>query len=129
VQRVWGRVADLQGNLTWQQVTTDANGFNDLVNIVWLQQALKLNLGESPFYADWGIPAHVSAVTQVAPDYYANLTQQRFAGLFASLTISRTQGVRAPSPSVAPPPTYQVNIITHQGATLPPIQVPTAIPG
>lgn len=128
MNRVWGRTKDLFGNVTWQQVTTDAAGLDDLVNIVWLQQVLKLNLGESPFFADWGIPAHVTVVTQVYPSYYVNLTQQRFARLFASLVVSRQTGVPAP-PRAAPPPTYRVNITTHRGAVLPPITVPTSIPG
>lgn len=127
--RVYGRVADEYGNLTWVTVTTDANGFNDEVNLVWLQQALKLNLGELPIYSTWGLPAHVSVVTQVYPDYYVMLTQQRFAQLFASLTIYRVSGVAAPSPFVAPPPTYAVNVITMNGSILPPITVPTSIPG
>ncbi|MHB8817314.1 MAG: hypothetical protein ACYDAE_29180, partial [Steroidobacteraceae bacterium] len=77
-----------------------------------LCQVLKLSLNESPFYADWGIPAHDSVVQQVFPDYYVSLIQQRFAPSFASLIISRN-GVDPDGN-----PLYQVNVTTHQGVKL-----------
>lgn len=124
--RTWGRVYDENGDYVWQLVETDANGFNDLVYITTLAQVLKLNLGESPFFANYGLPAHQTVVTQVYPDYYLNQTQQQFAPFFASLTITRV----APTPNfpAAPSPTYQINAVTHNGAVLPPITVPTGIP-
>ena len=52
----------------WQQVSTDANGYNDAVQLTTLCQVLQLNLGESPFYANFGIPAVPTIVQQVQPD-------------------------------------------------------------
>lgn len=95
--------------LIWIVVTTDAAGFNDFVYATTLIQVLKLNLGESPFYANYGIPAKTSVVTQVAPDFYSMRTQQQFAQYFANLIIAKT---------AANPPTYQVNVTTHAGVKL-----------
>lgn len=100
--RTYGRDA----NGDWVVVTTDPQGLNDAVFITTLIQNLKLELGESPFYGDFGIPSEQAVAQQVFPDYYVALTQQRFAGYFASLGIGRV--------SVSPP-TYQVNLITNQG--------------
>lgn len=90
----------------WVAVETDANGNNDNVYITALLQCLLLNLNESPFYGDWGIPAHPSVIQQVFPDYYVSLIQQRFAPYFASLLITKL-------PSATP--TYRVLITTHTG--------------
>lgn len=108
--RTYGRVTDVNGNRTWVEVQTDANGNNDLVYITALCQVLQLGLGESPFYATAGIPAQESIIQQVFPDFYVTLTQQSFASFFASLIISRK--------SSAPPPTYQVTVVTHQGVKI-----------
>lgn len=91
-------------------VATDANGNNDMVWVTTLIQTLKLNLGESPFYAAYGIPAQQSVMQQVFPDYYVALTQQAFAPYFASLVISKQDNTVTP--------TYQVNVQTHQGVVL-----------
>ncbi|HVB66128.1 MAG TPA: hypothetical protein VND01_00365 [Candidatus Acidoferrales bacterium] len=105
--RTYGRVPGLSGLPTvWVEVVTDPNGLNDQVYLTTLLQVLKLNLGESPFYANFGIPAQQSVIQQIFPDYYAALIQQQFAVYFASLMIARTS---------ANPPTYQVSLITHNG--------------
>ena len=109
--RVWGRVyaVPFTGAYVWQVVTPDENGHPDYVYITNLIQVLKLNLGESPFYANFGIPAQRSVVQQVFPDFYVNMTQQQFAQYFASLTIAKI-----PSAS----PMYRVNLTTMQGTTV-----------
>lgn len=115
--RTYGRTTDvLTGKKTWQVVTTDANGFNDSVWLTTLAQVLKLNLGESPFFGDWGIPAHPSVVMQIAPDYYMNLTQQRFAKYFASLILVRVPD--ATDDDGRPAPAYQINVLTNYGAAI-----------
>ena|SRR5271155_2234590 len=106
--RTYGRSL-VNGVLTWQEVQTDANGNNDLVWITTLAQVLLLNLGESPFYATYGIPAVPSVIQQIFPDYYVALTQQAFSQYFASLQVSKEAGST---------PMYQLNVITHQGVTL-----------
>lgn len=107
--RTWGRVTNQDGSLSWKVVTTDANGFNDMVLITALCQVLLLNLGESPFYATNGIPAQQSVMQQIFPDYYVALTQQTFAPNFASLLISKI---------TSPTPTYKVVVRTHQGVII-----------
>jgi hypothetical protein len=95
----------------WRMVETDAAGSNDALNLTWMSQALKLNLDESPFYGDWGIPARSAVRQQVAPDLYVTLTQQRFAPCFAALTLARQN---------SPTPTYMISVITQDGVKLPP---------
>jgi hypothetical protein len=106
--RTWGRILQ-NGELVWQAVTTDQYGNNDLVYVTTLCQCLLLNLGESPFFANYGIPAQQSVMQQIYPDYYVTLTQQAFAPYFTSLVISRTS---------TSPPTYAVNVLTHSGVQL-----------
>jgi len=91
-------------------VETDANGYNDAVYLTTTCQCLKLNLGESPYYGNYGIPAQQSVMTQVAPDYYAGQTQTQFAPYFASLTIQRRLAL--------PSPVYDVRALCHSGAIL-----------
>ncbi|WP_236668286.1 MULTISPECIES: hypothetical protein [Burkholderia] len=98
------------GSYQWVAVTTDANGYNDNVYLTTLCQVLKLNLGESPFYANYGIPAQQTVVTQVFPDFYAMTTQQQFAPYFASLAITRVNG--------SFPPVYNIQAVAHSGAQL-----------
>lgn len=106
--RTWGRVADSDGNLTiWEEVTTDKNGLNTGVYITTLIQTLKLVLGESPFYANVGIPSAQSVIQQIFPTFFVNQVQNQFAQYFASLIISQV-------PNIATP-TYSVQIITLQG--------------
>ncbi len=114
--RTWGRTYDLYGVPTWVKVTTDANGYDDDVWLTTLVQNLKLNLGESPLYANNGIPAQRSVVTQILPDYYVAQVQQYFAQYFASLSIARIQ--------TTPNPVYQVNVVTLQGAK---VSTPVAV--
>ena len=103
--RVYGRA-----NGQWMEVQTDANGYNDDVYITALAQCLKLNLNESPFWANWGIPAQQSVVTQIFPDFYVALMQQRYAQYFASLKITKI--------ATATYPAYNVDVVTNQGAKL-----------
>lgn len=94
----------------WAEVETNSNGNNDLVYLTTLCQVLLLNLGESPFYATYGIPAQQAVMQGVFPDYYVQLTQKAFAPYFAYLTIVRT--------TTTNPLTYQVNVTTHSGVQL-----------
>ena len=108
--RTWGRQYSENGTYQWVEVSTDANGFNDNVYLTTLVQTLQLNLGESPFFANYGIPAYQTIVTQVFPDFYAMATQEQFAPFFSSLTITRVQG--------SSPPVYNVAAIANSGALL-----------
>lgn len=100
--RTWGRVAGV-----WTEVSTEDDGSNDAVYLTTLIQVLNLSPGESPFYANFGVPAVPSVLSQIFPDFYVNMTQQQFAAYFASLSIIRSDD---------DPPTYQVDIVTNTGA-------------
>lgn len=108
--RTYGRITNPDGSKTWTEVDTDANGYNDNIYLTTLAQCLKLNLGESPFYANYGIPQYQTIVTQVFPDTYVSQTQTQFAPYFASLSINRVVG--------SFPPVYTVNALTHSGAVI-----------
>jgi hypothetical protein len=115
--RTYGRIQDvLTGKKTWVMVETGPHGFNDMVMLTTLVQALKLNLGESPFWADWGIPAYTSIITQVAPDLYMALMQQRFAPYFMTLMLQKMPNAR--DEAGRPVPYYAITVITNYGATL-----------
>ena len=114
--RTFGRVRDpTTGNfvpdpvtgLIWRVVETDANGFNDAVWLTTLCQVLLLNLGESPFWANYGIPDQSTIVQQVQPDFYITQTQKQFAGYFAALLVQKL---------ASNPPTYKINCTTNQGS-------------
>lgn len=113
--RVWGRLYDNNGNYTWQKVTTDNNGFNDNVYLTAFCQVLQLQTGESPFYADYGIPAHGSIMQQVFPDYNVYLMQQRYASYFAMLKVQKVDAVNRFG---SPTPVYDVSVITQYGSTV-----------
>lgn len=107
--RTYGRVYDpLTGAPSWVEVQS-TDGFDDMIWLTTLIQALKLNLGESPFFADYGIPSHQSVMQQIHPDYYVAYTQRKFAGRFASLIVAKVAD---------PEPTYRINVVTHQGVHL-----------
>lgn len=113
--RTWGRVTDELGNKSWVEVTTDANGYNDAVWLTTLIQVFKLNLNESPFFSQFGIPARPSVITQVYPDFYVSFTQQQFAQYFASLIISKKVLLDAKG---KPTPHYAVNVVTQYGSKI-----------
>lgn len=105
--RTYGRIGQVNGvGGTWVEISTDANGNSEYVLITTLIQVLKLVLGESPFYANYGIPAQRSVIQQIFPDFYVNITQQQFAPFFASLLISKVP---------AETPIYNVSLMTTQG--------------
>jgi hypothetical protein len=100
----------------WVVVETDENGFDDMVWLTTVIQTIKLNLGESPFYANYGIPAHASVTSQIAPDQYLSRIQQQYAPYFLSLIISRQPD--ALDERGIPSPCYLVSCITKYGAFL-----------
>ena len=107
--RTWGRKARADGSLEWVAVESDPDGDFTYGWITTLIQTLKLSPGESPFYAQYGIPAQQSILTQVYPDYYVAQVQQQFASCFANLTIYRD--------TTKPEPTYIIDIVTLKGVT------------
>lgn len=106
--RTYGRITNEDGSKTWVEVTTDASGYNDAVYITTLAQCLQLSVNESPFYANYGISAQQSVLSQIFPDFDVAKTQQQFSQYFASLVISKDPN--------NPTPTYNVNLVTQQGS-------------
>jgi hypothetical protein len=118
-KRTYGRIVPnilFPNQKQWVVVETDDRGFDDMVWLTTLIQVIKLNLHESPFYSNYGIPAHESVVSQVAPDLYMNKIQQQFSQYFLSLIIRR--GPDAPDERGVISPTYWVSVITQYGARL-----------
>lgn len=111
--RVYGRTTDvLTRAKTWRVIETASDGTNDYVYLTALAQVYKLNLNESPFYANMGIPARQAVQQQIAPDYYVYYIQQKYSQYFASLVVDKTADS---------PPTYRVFVITNFGVTIPPM--------
>ncbi len=111
--RTYGR--DANGN--WIEVQTAANGDNSEVWLTTFAQALKLNLGESPFWGNYGIPSQASIQSQTAPDYYVALMQQAFSSYFVALSTQRTSGSNGQ-------PIYNILAILNNGAIIT-AEVPT----
>lgn len=108
--RVWARYTNANGTKTWVAVQTDpVTGDNSLCYLVALCQTLLLNLNESPFWANYGIPAQQAIAQQVAPDYYVANIQKFYSQFFASLIVVRQD---------TNPPTYGISAVTFAGATI-----------
>jgi hypothetical protein len=114
--RTYGRETAEDGTKTWIMVETDAGGSDDGVMLTTLTQVLQLSPGESPFFANYGVPYLQAVQMQVPPDLYLSRTQQQFAQYFAALTVTRT--------SASPVPTYDIDVTTTSGATIS-VPVPT----
>lgn len=108
MSRVWARIHNDDGTRTWQAIETTSAGSNDNLNFIWLQNVLLLNINESPFYSDWGVPVHQTMVSQILPDYYMSLIQRRFSEYFASVIINRIS---------ATTPTYSISVTSATGFT------------
>lgn len=129
--RVWGRTYDALGNGKWVAVETDSNGFDDYPHITALVQAIRLNLNESPFWGQFGLPARQAILQQQPPDYNMQFIANYFSQFFASLVISRapiappggtfrTQQQNRPAgaqDAYDPTPTYFVQILRKDGST------------
>jgi len=102
------------GAKRWVVVQTDRNGFNDAVYLTALAQTLKLNLSESPFWANFGIPARASVNQQIPPDFYVAFTQAYYSQFFASLIITKERTAE---------PTYRIDIVAQSGAIVPPFRM------
>lgn len=114
--RTYGRIYDpLFDTYQWVEVGTDVGETDDAVWTTTLCQCLRLSLNESPFYADYGIPAQQSIIQQIFPDFYVTQTQSRFAQYFTSLSVAKLN---------LPAPVYNINAITLQGAKVA-LKVPT----
>lgn len=109
--RAYSRVTDQWGNKSWIVVQTDANGDNSYVHVVALEQCIKLNLNESPFWANFGIPAKSAVQQQLAPDYYMAKIAGYFSQFFPSLVLAK-----APYNAADPTPVYNVAVMRNNGS-------------
>ena len=94
---------------------TDAGKWVEITetSYIWLAtlaQTLRLNLGESPFYATDGIPAQQSVMSQIAPDAAVNKAQSQYAPYFATLTVVKQLN--------AANPTYNISAIFQNGTVV-----------
>jgi len=106
--RTYGRTTNPNGSKIWVVVETDPEtGSNSWVYITALCQVLQGVLGESPFYANYGLPAQQSVIQQIVPDFYVSRVQQQFSQFFASLIVARD-----PAAAV---PTYNINATLLEG--------------
>ena len=99
--RTYGKNADGQ----WVEITETS-----YVWLATLAQTLRLSQGESPYYANYGIPSHDSVMSQVAPNAAVNRTQQQYAPYFASLTVLKD--------NLATQPTYRISAVFQNGTVM-----------
>lgn len=112
--RTYGRVGQVNGQGgTWTVVTPDANGETANIYLTTTIQTLKLSRNESPFWANYGIPAEQTIVSQIFPDLYVSQTQSQFSPFFSSLVLTR-----GPSTPPAAGPKYNVTAVSNSGAVL-----------
>jgi len=117
-QRTYGRTpVDEFGNQQWVVITPDPQtGLTDLIYFATVAQTCRLSLGESPFYANYGIPAKQSVETQIPPDVYVARVQTQYSQFFASLVVSKAP---PPNPPLRRPvPTYNIRAVAHSGLVL-----------
>lgn len=80
---------------------------------IWLAtlaQTLRLSQGESPFFANYGIPSIDAVLAQVAPNAAINRTQQQYAPYFSSLSVYKDP--------TQTDPTYKIYAVFQNGTTL-----------
>ncbi len=83
------------------------------IGYIWLAtlaQTLRLSQNESPFYGNYGLPAHDSVMSQIAPDAAVNRTQSQYAPYFATLTVVKQLN--------AANPTYNISAIFQNGTVV-----------
>lgn len=107
--RTYGRVKNQDGTQSWVEVQEDDTGNFEYGWATTLIQCLKLSIGESPFFSQFGIPAQRSIIQQIFPDFYVTQTQQYFAPYFASLSVGNVGKNE---------PVYNVDILTTQGTKI-----------
>ena len=113
--RAWGRIYNKDGTYQWQEVTTDQHGYNDAVYVTALCQVLQLQTGESPFYAQYGIPALPCLASQIFPDMAVYMIQNKYAPYFASLKISKANAINQYN---VPTPVYNIQVVTQKGSII-----------
>jgi len=78
-------------------------------SLIWVtivKHELQLRVGESPFFADAGIPAEDSIITQQEPDYHVNNVKRRYEAKFRRFDIVKRSIV---------PLIYDIALTTRNG--------------
>lgn len=99
--RTYGRTPTGQ----WVEITETS-----YIWLATLAQTLRLNEKESPFYANYGIPARDSVRTQVAPTIAISRTQSQYSQYFANLSVTKDE--------FAVDPTYNISAIFLNGTQI-----------
>lgn len=102
--RTYGRIEG-----AWVEVKTSPDGDDSQIWLTTLCQTLKLNRNESPFYANYGIPAQEAVQQQLYPDLYMAQTQEQFTQYFVSLSLAKLPAMK---------PTYRIVAVTPKGALI-----------
>lgn len=97
-------------NGLWQSVETDANGYDDDCYLTTVAQVLQSQLGESPFFAQYGIPARQSITARTHPDYWINRVREQFSPMFTSISIVKTVDLTNNEP------TYHIDALKLSGS-------------
>ena len=107
--RVYGRTIDnTRPNANfykWQVVQDD----DDNIRLTHLIQVLQMDIQESPFYSNWGMPVANALITGVLSDVAINNTINQFAQYFAALQITR--GISNDPKEIY----YQVDVVLKNG--------------
>lgn len=111
---IYGGVSDTQ-SYSWTEVDTDANGYNDEVMLTAFCQVLQLQPGESPFYAQYGVPSIQAVQSQIYPTANVYYMQQLYAPNFIALSVSPTT---AKDTDKSTYPVYNVVAVANSGAIL-----------
>jgi len=109
--RAYGRVTDKYGNKSWVVIQSDSGGDSSYVYVTGLAQCLKLNLNESPFWANFGIPAKDAVIQQMQPDFYVSFISSYFSQFFASLIMAKQ-----PQKLGQTTPVYNIGVIRNNGS-------------
>ena len=99
---------DENGN--WQEVTTDANGFNDDVYLTTLAQVLQSDINESWLFPEFGIPARASVIGNTHPDYFVERIRAYFMQFFPSINIARDTDIQTNNPI------YYIDVLKNDGS-------------
>lgn len=113
--RVWGRQVNSDLSYSWIEVTTDANGYNDEAMLTAFCQVLQLQPGESPFYAQYGVPSIQAVQSQLYPTANVYYMQQIYSPNFIALSVTPTSQKET---NGAATPVYNVVAVANSGAIL-----------
>ena len=106
----------VDANGQWHEMSAATGYTEDDIYLTELVHAFKLVLGESPFFADVGIPQQETIISQIHPDFYVDRIRQFFTPFFSHLVVTKLPlDINNPDPALRTQPRYNVNAMTKQG--------------